>query len=662
MPVRNAFLDTAERIGDRLIENAVWNDRKCSWKVITPQLTETGPPRPREQAASGGIYQGTAGISLFLARLYWHTRKETLTPVIEAAVRHALDQIDEFSPNAFGFYAGRVGVAFAAAVAGQILGQADFVKQAQEILASLQGKEREDRRLDFLAGAAGAIPALLNLAAHLEKKWIRRMAHHLGDHLIKTARPEPVGWSWEVSPACIRNLTGLAHGAAGFGHALLELYVDSGEARFLYAARQAFAYENQHFNGQMENWPDFRHQMLGTLFSRGRLSGLKQGQRARNPLPKPLGFASAWCHGAPGIGLTRIRAYQILQDPVFREDALAASRTAERSLQTDMNYSLCHGQAGNGETLIWAAEILGEAAFRNRVEACALQARQDFELSGLGWPCGTVDQVSDPSLMLGEAGIGYFYLRLFSPGTPSLLLLVHPGKKAGGFKTDPQGCNKPHRRYLEAYFPTTVGVIERFAQSRFPALQGSLNGIWTRLLDAHQTFRHLKERIESEPHPIIKPLLEDAFRPERIAFELTLAMDDFTEELLEGLLRRTATPPDWRDVEWTLNRWTRIVSTERDWTEWLRESRPNLPDPSGCHHLLFRRRNWIHLQKVDDFTAAVLRLLEDPVRGADIPGVIRRSLPPLQGPVPDEKWKASIEELLLKASLSGIVRYRQSKD
>lgn len=45
--------------------------------------------------------------------------------------------------------------------------------------------------------------------------------------------------------------------------------------------------------------------------------------------------------------------------------------------------------------------------------------------SGAPWPCGTVEV---PGLLLGLAGIGYFYLRFADPaGTPTVLIPLPEG-------------------------------------------------------------------------------------------------------------------------------------------------------------------------------------------------------------------------------------------
>ena len=80
-----------------------------------------------------------------------------------------------------------------------------------------------------------------------------------------------------------------------------------------------------------------------------------------------LPCGSVWCHGAPGIALSRLRAYEITGDERSKAEALIALQTAraftELALQTGtMNFCLCHGLAGNAEVLLLGETIL-EAEF-----------------------------------------------------------------------------------------------------------------------------------------------------------------------------------------------------------------------------------------------------------------------------------------------------------
>jgi hypothetical protein len=46
-----------------------------------------------------------------------------------------------------------------------------------------------------------------------------------------------------------------------------------------------------------------------------------------------------------------------------------------------------------------------------------------YERARMVWPGGVTGGGESPTLMLGSAGTGYFYLRLFDPTLPSVLLL-----------------------------------------------------------------------------------------------------------------------------------------------------------------------------------------------------------------------------------------------
>ena len=95
-----------------------------------------------------------------------------------------------------------------------------------------------------------------------------------------------------------------------------------------------------------------------------------------------------------------------------------------------MNYSLCHGRGGNAETLMVAAEVLGEPELLERPRQVAAEGWEAYEAKGQQWPCGTMQGVPDPGLLLGESGIGLFLLRLALPETPSVLLVTPAGGSA----------------------------------------------------------------------------------------------------------------------------------------------------------------------------------------------------------------------------------------
>jgi len=142
-------------------------------------------------------------------------------------------------------------------------------------------------------------------------------------------------------------------------------------------------------------------------------------------------YAMGWCHGAPGIGLSRLRALQLVPG-----DA-AIGAEFEEALNTTVNacrqwipaapgsgLCLCHGLGGNADLLIAASDALGRPDLRRVAEDAAHMAIQQIVPNDMPWPCGVNGGGESPNLMLGMAGIGHFFLRLHdSAGVPSVMLL-----------------------------------------------------------------------------------------------------------------------------------------------------------------------------------------------------------------------------------------------
>jgi lantibiotic modifying enzyme len=191
--------------------------------------------------------------------------------------------------------------------------------------------------------------------------------------------------------------------------ALLELAAVTGEKRFRAAAQAAIAYERSLFSAEAGNWPDLRD-----------ISALGRGTGDSHPP-----FMTAWCHGAPGIGLARLHALRHLDDEETRAEVEAALRTTSTQ-GFGGNHSLCHGDLGNLELLLQASETL-HPRWRIQVSTVALKI---LECMGReGWLCGIPLRAESPGFMTGLAGIGYGLLRLADPERiPSAVVLAPPAR------------------------------------------------------------------------------------------------------------------------------------------------------------------------------------------------------------------------------------------
>jgi len=70
--------------------------------------------------------------------------------------------------------------------------------------------------------------------------------------------------------------------------------------------------------------------------------------------------------------------------------------------------------AGNAELLLLARDVAGRAASSSPERLGAL-GRERYDETHTPWPCGVPGGGEAPNLMLGTAGIGYSYLRLYDP-------------------------------------------------------------------------------------------------------------------------------------------------------------------------------------------------------------------------------------------------------
>jgi lantibiotic modifying enzyme len=401
------YLEAAVTIGRQITDAAIWHGGRCTWVGAMP---EEGLADLRITYASFGpdLYGGSAGVALTLAELHAASGESLFRTAAFGAIEHALSRIDDLPPGTgLGIYTGRLGVAVAAARIGWLLGRADLYEQGTALGRNL-GPCPEPAENDLLTGRAGAIIGLLVLYAMTGEGVLVQKSAEIGGKLMTVGVREAQTLSWP-SPSLPGQpgLTGFSHGAAGIGYALLELHRATGDRRFLVSAQGAFGYERGLYNPEARNWPDLRD--------------------STTPSTQPNGgpsYTHQWCHGAPGIALSRLRASELLGDTQLRTEAATALESTRDAAQADLhtgNYSLCHGLAGNAEILIEGKALLGGEC-ETLAHIIALAGIETYSRPGRSWP-GGVPGGHTASLFLGLAGTAYFYLRLNNTAVPSVLLM-----------------------------------------------------------------------------------------------------------------------------------------------------------------------------------------------------------------------------------------------
>ncbi len=442
-PEPGLCLEVACAIAHATVKAAVWHERRCGWVGAWPEETARGV-EVTYKALGPDLYGGTAGVGVFLAEVARACDERDVQACAVGALRHAASRVETAEGlTRLGLYGGRGGVALALAYGARLLDEPGLEAAARTIARGVSEDSGEDaEEFDLVSGRAGAIVALLALAAVLEEPdYVEHAVEH-GDALLAAGRPDRGGRSWRSPhPAAGEpGLAGLSHGAAGVGAALLELAAASGEPRFRSGAVEAFGYERALFDERARNWPDLRESVRG----------------ANGGAPT---YSTFWCHGAPGIALSRVRALELearvsggsppgganggpaagrasggpaeVADTLRAEAAVALETTAawvRAALDAgSVGWSLCHGVAGNAE-IVREGRGLGPPT-SSLAERVAAHGIDRYRAAESGWP-GGVQGGATPSLFLGDAGVGRFYLRLARPELPSLML-VRPEAFAG---------------------------------------------------------------------------------------------------------------------------------------------------------------------------------------------------------------------------------------
>lgn len=415
----SAAMDTAYSIGRKLCKEAIWRGEECTWQGAAV-IEENGQSLLVNRTFGTDLHGGLAGIALFLAELAVEVDDAVLETTLNGAVKNLLKQLEGLKREPdIGFYFGLSGVGYALWRMGKLRSDQTWLNAGLGCFDVLKNAEIATAQLDLVSGLAGAIPVFLKLYKETEREDLLDLARQCGDQLLAVAIKEEEYWCWQTLLG-ETALTGYGYGAAGIALAFQELagYTDDGS--YKEAAFYGFAYENAHFDARQNNWFDLRYSV-----------------RNRQTADGQPGCSDSWCHGAPGIALSRLRAYELTGNVDFLQEARLGLDTtcelvsAHLKNPSQANYSLCQGLAGNADILMQGSRVLDEPVYAQVAQQVAKLGRMLYDHTDSDWPSGVVPPMGvphgkypTPGLMLGLAGTGLFYLRLSENRRPENLLMI----------------------------------------------------------------------------------------------------------------------------------------------------------------------------------------------------------------------------------------------
>ncbi|NEQ10658.1 MAG: type 2 lantipeptide synthetase LanM, partial [Moorea sp. SIO4E2] len=396
----------AKAIAEELKALAIYaDDGSATW--IAPQLQAD---RYILQPLRLDLYQGVAGQLLFLAALEQVTRDGGYRELIQAAARPLKDAIAKTPMStlvkngySIGGYTGIGSLVYAFTRISEFLDEPTWLEDASSAASLISPNWITlDKNLDVLGGAAGAILSLLTLYQKNHDSTLLETAFCCGEHLLVSCTNNSQGFKgWHKIGT--NFVTGFAHGAAGIAYALLRLYEVTDDRRFRDAAQDAITYEQSIFDEIAGNWPDFRDAMETNSNKR---------------------FMTAWCNGAPGIGLARIGGLSVFNTAQIEKEIDVALETTRQFTRQGKDH-LCCGNFGRVEVLIVASQTFSQADLSQVATQQAssivrrAQRRGSYHLFDKFLP-----GIFHPAFFQGTSGIGYQLLRLTYPDLlPSVLIL-----------------------------------------------------------------------------------------------------------------------------------------------------------------------------------------------------------------------------------------------
>ena len=398
---------SVKRIADYLIEKAVWGENRTdvSWIDVLP-LGDDDNFSWDIRPISVYLYEGLAGIAIFFAamnKVFPCNKYEEILQAIAVSLFHYTDQMLEdkqsFEDEDSGFFNGEAGLVYTYSLLYQITKKEQYLKYAVRHAEILTGAIKKDRKYDLVYGNAGAVLALIGLYELTQKEEYLIWAQQAGDMLI-ISQDEAGGWA---SNPQMCPLAGMSHGAAGIIYALARLYHYTQSESTLDSIINGLKFERSLYDETHMNWKDERH-----------FKGEKVSDQNI--------FTVAWCHGAPGILLSRLGMVPISDEKTQR----IITQDIENAIKTvfengiSHNNCLCHGNLGNTEIVNEYCKMFDHKNYgivnreiRKEIVA-SIAEDKNMGLSSLYGYCSL-------GFMNGMSGIGYSILRDFSTDLPCVL-------------------------------------------------------------------------------------------------------------------------------------------------------------------------------------------------------------------------------------------------
>ncbi|MEB6613501.1 type 2 lanthipeptide synthetase LanM family protein [Staphylococcus pasteuri] len=383
-----SLLEKAESIADLLLTNSVKKDNEMCW--ISMAVLGEDEENVAYSITGHGLYDGNPGMCLLFTYLFKLTNKYKYK---EAAYRSlkpikvSLKDIYNEKNFSIGPFMGLSGYIYVCDHMSHVFSDESLLKESIHYSEILTEFIQQDKLLDIIGGASGALIVLINLYRRIQTPHILESIHMLKNHIINNMRVDDEEIHWPIITSN-KSYIGFSHGTSGIVAALSYYYkYINNDEYILEIISKGIESENKQYNNNFHNW-----------FS----------DHTNN-------YTTTWCHGSSGILLSRFIVKNNICHKINTENDINNALISIFNRKITPNYSLCHGELGNLDILLYIKE--NDKLCNHKISKEIERSISNLEknLTNIRGDINTI------GLMGGITGLAYGLLRILQPGSiPSI--------------------------------------------------------------------------------------------------------------------------------------------------------------------------------------------------------------------------------------------------
>ncbi|MBG0964204.1 type 2 lanthipeptide synthetase LanM family protein [Bacillus sp. SRB1LM] len=386
---KDQFLNEAKKIGDEIVNRAIVGDnfKDALWFGLNLDNNEQFKLSP----ISIDLYNGSLGIVLFLGILAKETNDEKYKKYAVAGLNYIENKLAHTKLQSTSAFSGYSSLSYVYAYLGKIWSDQKLINQSREYINKIDSLLiKNETTYDFVGGLSGSLLVLVRLYEEFNFTELKPICDLIAQKLLNQA-------SNQIKTNTL--LTGLAHGASGYAWPLLEYAYKMDQNHLLNDILAILNYENSKVNDNQDNWLDLREN-------------------------ESFDAPAFWCHGAGGIGISRLMMSQIIENTNINDD-LQKCINVLMTKGFGTSNTLCHGDFGNLDFLLTYAQVTKNNEYIKISREIGRHVLKQKEENGQ-WNLDQHGDVNILGFMIGISGIGFELLRLNNPNIPSVLSLDLP--------------------------------------------------------------------------------------------------------------------------------------------------------------------------------------------------------------------------------------------